>query len=100
MALLDRFFVTDEIEDKFLICRVSCFPYTYSDHCHIILTCDHHRIVNRTIRFKKMWLLESKFSNLVKNKWISMNFYNIINTDNSAKKIVLKLKRLRNFLKN
>ena len=79
MALLDRFFVSDEIEDKFPICRVNGLPYTYSDHCPIILSCEYHKVITNNFKFEKMWLLETSFVNLVICKWNSLSFHNFKN---------------------
>ena len=49
MALLDRYFVSDKIEDKFPICKVTGFPFTLSDHCPILLTCEFHRAILKRI---------------------------------------------------
>lgn len=52
-SLLDRLFVSDEIGDKFPICRVSGLPYTLSDHCPIILTCDVIELLVDLLNLKK-----------------------------------------------
>jgi len=100
MALLDRFFISDDIEDKYPISKVFGLPYMYSDHCPIILSCEQHRLVNMTFKFEKMWLVEPSFSHLVINKWNVMNSFYICSEFNSAKTFVLKIRNLRLFLKN
>lgn len=94
MALLDRFFVSDEIEDKFPSCKVVGFPYIFSNHCPIVLFRSNTNFGNKIFRLGKMWLLENNFKDLVANKWFSMNNYNSKFSDNIAKVWVRKLRDL------